>query len=159
MSKWFSIGREQARTYGDGFDISELDISTFRQFCKAHKSAIVLHSKNLSTKLSEEQFNHIMWLDSFEKISEYLGNINYTGARGSLSGYGDIITNVIYSETGLRFIYDILYTEDREKAGDVIILQSGMPYDFNDFESKLTKEEFEKVLDTYATELNLSPME
>ena len=131
--------------YGYGFEI-HADEKTIMEFVRKHSSTIVKRKNNRELELMEECHN-----GNYEGIKE-----DYCDIECDLTGHGGlyaIISNIMTSETGIRFQYEC---GDCDCNSDESIMFCPVyPWQCNEKEKCLTEEQLEKIVNKYVEELGI----
>jgi len=130
-------------SYGYGITVPAIKDKTIKEFIVNHKET--------AEKLpgGEEILDYINAtdesdLDFMVEFSEYECN--------GMQGFPGFIADIMSAETGISFEY-LPSQDDDEGDEDYIMLVEGMPWNFNEKERNLTKEEFNEIISRYTKEL------
>lgn len=138
--------------YGYGFPVGNIEEKTIIDFAKKHIETIrkieeyEASFEGLAALLEQEAVDE----DTIEEFCEELQCI-VTGHEGLAT----IISNVISEETGVYFEY----YGDGEYAKASVLLSQRFPWDLNEREKTLTKDEADAIIEKYMAELGISESE
>lgn len=100
-----------------------------------------------------EAYNTVLeTADKNESVKEAL--FDYEGRNSVAEGVYGLVADIMYLETGIRFAHYRQYHED-EADESYILLTKLMPWDCNDIERNISKDDFEEIMSKYFIELSI----
>ena len=130
--------------YGYGFE-TEYNFQKFSDFLKNHRAAFCRSEKE--NKLYEE----FEQLSSDCNIGEFFEG--YAGDVNEIEGAGSVIANIMYRETGIRFIC-CLADGDCDTL-EAVLFSEKYPWCFTEKERTLKEKELERICQDYMSELGI----
>lgn len=131
--------------YGYGFYIHASD-DQLKKFLETHKETV----KSLPTGAKILEYMDSRSGDSFnpkEDFYDYSSELNC----GNEGFYG-IVSDVMYTETGIRWCY--MRAQDEDDGDDSILFTESQPWHLNPVEKELTLERAEEICKKYITDLD-----
>lgn len=135
---------------GRGFKIQGITHEKKLQFIKNHKNAIEeLNASYIMPVLNTDINNP----DELENLLVYFEE-NAEDSTGMSVGFGVLISNVIFEETGIYMEYRSGMPDMREHD-ECVMLPNLPPWEYNEKEKELEEKQFDAILMPYITELGL----
>lgn len=131
--------------YGYGFE-TEYNFQKFSDFLKNHRAAFCRSEKE--NKLYEE----FEQLSSDCNIGEFFEG--YAGDVNEIEGAGSVIANIMYRETGIRFICCL--ADGDCNTNEAVLFSETYPWKLSAEEKKLTEAELTSICQRYMLELGIS---
>jgi hypothetical protein len=134
--------------YGFGFHCGVEDQKLIN-FIKNHKETFCQSKEEFELYAEISSCTNKIYLeDLFE---------DYSCDATGITGMGAVIANIMFRETGIRFIY-CLEDEDCDTPAS-IVFSEGYPWQENDIEKKLTEEKLLNICKKYMDELGIIDQE
>lgn len=130
--------------YGYGFQ-TEYHAKKFREFFAKHKKSFCKTEKELALY---EEFCKYPHYDIEEFFAGYAGDVN------EIEGAGSVIANIMYRETGIRFIC-CLADGDCDTL-EAVLFPEKYPWSLTEKEKTLKEKELERICQHYMSELGIS---
>ena len=132
--------------YGYGFE-TEYNFQKFSDFLKNHRAAFCRSEKENKLYEEFEQLSFSSGCDIEEFFESYAGDVN------EIEGAGSVIANIMYRETGIRFIC-CLADGDCDTL-EAVLFSEKYPWSMTEKEKNLKEKELEKICQDYMSELGI----
>lgn len=127
---------------GFGFKTHKISAIVLYHFMKDHRTSLCAEHADLLDELQEKIAEGNLTVETLDLSEHFTGRTNTVGT---------IIAGVMSSETGLRF--DPVGIDD--KGEEAVYFYACYPWQLNDKEKSLTREQMGKICRKYAKELGL----
>lgn len=142
------MSMSSSHIYGYGFEF-EYKGAKFTEFLKKHKDSFCISDKEKELYSKFEAYAK----DKNWKEIEFL-LADYSGEANGIQNVGFVVANIMYRETGIRFVYCL--PDGDCDTPEAILFEEAYPWSFTERERLLTEEELQEICLRYMDELGIS---